>query len=164
MSLADVDTSATRTPSHVVSLDQALQLKKDFADTYFPELEYLGDFHSHPYETKDVKTELAVERKTLQERSSADTAWVKDIQKTESTHRLSLITTIFERDNPVARQEGHVNGDRSCLRFRYDSMTVWIKVYVFQMSQTDRKHRKVACKKVAVVCPSIGVHVGTLNV
>jgi hypothetical protein len=47
---ADVDTSATRQADSVRPKQEAFSTKVEFIDTFMPELEYLGDFHSHPYD------------------------------------------------------------------------------------------------------------------
>jgi hypothetical protein len=54
--LADSDTSAKCKSDEASPADDAFDLKADFADSFFPELEYLGDFHSHPYDVNEVKT------------------------------------------------------------------------------------------------------------
>lgn len=46
---ADVDSSAHRTTGWVLQKSEAFSLKNSFYKKYYPEIEYLGDFHSHPY-------------------------------------------------------------------------------------------------------------------
>jgi hypothetical protein len=155
--LADVDSTAYRQPGKVTPTQGSFEIKSDFVDVFFPELEYIGDFHSHPYNEAEIKTELALERNKLHERSTDDKVYVKDLQANGRSYRLQLITTIFERGDMVKRQSGHLKGDLSCIRFHYENMTAWVKVYVYHKNIDNGKFRKVINEKIALICPSTGV-------
>jgi hypothetical protein len=159
--MADADLSAKAEPSQTTPHPDAYILKTDFADCYFPEIEYLGDFHSHPYTEDEVKSELELQRNKYHRSSPADKTFVKDLQKSGRPYRLQIIATIFKRDNMVEREGGYIKDDFSCIRFRYANMTIWIKAYVFDMNGDT--FRKVADKMVAILCPSAGVHVNQIE-
>lgn len=159
--MADADLSAKAEPDQTTPHPDAYIIKTDFADAYFPEIEYLGDFHSHPWTEGEKRSELTLERDECYCRSPADTSFADTLQKSGRPYRLQIITTIFKRDKIVKREDGYIKDDFSCLRFRYANMTIWIKAYVFDMN--GDAFRKVADKMVAILCPSAGVHVNHIE-
>lgn len=130
--LADSDTSAKCKSDEASPAGDAFDLKTDFADNFFPELEYLGDFHSHPYDVNEVKTELELQRRKLFKQSLGDQKFAKYQQGLRKTYRLQIIATVFERLNKVNRVSGHIEGDLSCIRFQYAKHTIWIKAYAYR--------------------------------
>lgn len=156
VSLADVDTSAKRTPGSVQAEQKSFELKQQFVDRFHPEIEYLGDFHSHPYDpvNDDVNNALQLQRDKRHEFSPGDFESVQTLRK-ERTYRLGLVVTVFRGEKPVARKSEHVG--LSCIRFSYDGFTIWLKCHVFG------KKRAVQDKKVALICPALGFHVGTIK-
>lgn len=160
---ADSDVSAARESDCVTPAAEAFNLKCDFADQFFPELEYLGDFHSHPWHTGEIKTELELQRQKLYEQSPADHKHAKLLQEYGRPYRLQIIATIFERSDMVNRKSGHLAEDRSCIRFQYDKKTVWIKAYAYRLNTNDNTSRKVNKDSIALICPCAGVTVETIN-
>lgn len=161
--LADCDVSAKREPGSASPADDAFKLKSDFADNFFPELEYLGDFHSHPYDVSEVKTELELQRQTYHEQSSDDHKFAKHKQGDGRTYRLQIIVTVFERPDTVKRASGHLGDDLSCIRFQYDKRTIWIKAYAYRINEKDKTSRKVNKDNIALICSCAGVTVETIN-
>lgn len=159
IALADVDTSAERSPGQVVPKEESFALKEAFIDRFHPELEYLGDFHSHPYDRKhdSVTSTLDVERKELYGFSDADFASFRHLRKARN-YRVGLVATIYKSDKAVARVNKHVGDeDYSCIRFSYDDLTIWLKCCVFG------EKRRISDRKVALVCSSLGFHVGAIE-
>lgn len=163
VALADSDISAVREPNRVTPVDEAFHLKRDFADHFFPELEYLGDFHSHPYHTNEIKTELELQRLKLHEESPADRRSAKFLQQDGRPYRLQIIASVFEREEAINRRPGHLKDDLSCIRFQYDMKTVWIKAYAYRLNAADNSSRRVDKDKIALICPHAGVTVATIN-
>jgi hypothetical protein len=161
--LADSDVSAAREPKCVTPADGAFTLKSDFADQFFPELEYLGDFHSHPWHVDEIKTELELQREKLYEQSPDDHKHAKSSHEYGRPYRLQIIATVFERPDMVSRKSGHLKDDLSCIRFQYDMKTVWIKAYAYQINSDNNTSRKVNKDKIALICPCAGVTVETIN-
>jgi hypothetical protein len=131
--LADVSTAAFMANDCVRPKELAKQLKAQFVDTFFPELMFIGDFHSHPYslEEDEVKTELDLERKQL--------------------YRIGLVATVYERERKISRSSTYVDV-QSCIRFQYENLTVWIKAYVWFGDDYRRKSDKM----VGLICPNLG--------
>lgn len=152
---ADVSTSATREKTQVIPKDGAYNLKSNFVNYFFPEMKFLGDYHSHPYSAEDgVKTELELEREKFYQFSPGDFNSVRNEQRyNEKDYRVGIVVTVFKRGdkNLVLRNDQWMD-ETSCVRFQYDRITIWIKAYVWA---GDDK-RKRADKKVSLVCPTLG--------
>ena len=120
---ADTSTSAIRKKGSVVHDDGVQELKQIFVDTFFPEISYLGDYHSHPYSDQEedddyrVKTELELERSGLYKFSNTDFNSAKSLQETLD-YRVGLAVTVFEREQQVSRSQKRLDGE-SCIRFQY---------------------------------------------
>lgn len=153
--LADTSTAVERDQSSVAFTDEAQELKQGFIDTFFPEVCYLGDYHSHPYSYEDdeVKTELELERRHLYRFSEGDFRSVKSLQDKSLDYRVGLVATVFERERKVNRSLKRLDGE-SCIRFQYLSMTIWLKAYVWT-SDDNYNYRRKADKMVRLVCPSL---------
>jgi hypothetical protein len=157
---ADVSTAAERTESSVRPKDDAYTLKQNFMNYFFPELKFLGDYHSHPYSLtrSDVKTELDLERHQLYHFSPADFRAVEQEHKEGKNYRVGLVITVYEREQRVHRQDQWID-DTSCVRFQYDNVTIWIKAYVWN----GEDFRKRADKKVSLICPAVGFTLRSLR-
>lgn len=162
--LADSDISAKREEGAVSPANDVFDLKSDFADIFFPELEYLGDFHSHPYDHSEIRTELELQRRKLYEQSPEDQRFVRYQAELGKPYRLQIIAAIFERPDMVRRASGHIQGDLSCIRFHYDKHTIWIKAYAYRIDKKERISRKVNRDNIALICPCAGVTIETINV
>jgi hypothetical protein len=151
--LADVSTAAFMANDCVRPKELAKQLKAQFVDTFFPELMFIGDFHSHPYslEEDEVKTELDLERKQLYQFSSADFSRAREMQDDKQNYRIGLVATVYERERKISRSSTYVDV-QSCIRFQYENLTVWIKAYVWFGDDYRRKSDKM----VGLICPNLG--------
>jgi hypothetical protein len=156
VALADVDTSAKRTPESVRAERKSFELKQQFVDHFHPEIEYLGDFHSHPYDpvNDDVDNALQLERDKRHEFTPADFESAQSLRQ-DRTYRLGLVVTVFRGEKTVARKSKHVG--LSCIRFSYDGFTIWLKCHVFGEKRT------VQDRKVALICPALGFHIGAIK-
>lgn len=161
--LADSDISAKCKNDESSPADGAFDLKSNFADNFFPELEYLGDFHSHPYDVYEVKTELELQRQKLFHQSPGDKKHAKYQQVLGKPYRLQIIATVFERHDKVNRATGHIEGDLSCIRFQYEKYTIWIKAYAYRLYKQENTSRKIKEDNIALICPCAGVTVETIN-
>jgi hypothetical protein len=131
--------------------------QRDFIALFYPELSFLGDYHSHPYTTPidGIKTELDLERKECYRFSSADFNSVNYQQEIERDYRVGLVVTVYERDEGIPRSSKHIDGN-SCTRFQCQNMTIWIKAYVW----AGDDYRRKADKMVHLICPNLGFNVG----
>lgn len=155
---ADTSTAVVRDKVSVAYDEAAQNLKQEFVDTFFPEVSYLGDYHSHPYSSEEdgVKTELELERAELYKFSDADFRSVRALQSESALeYRVGLVVTVFEREQQVSRTQKRLDGE-SCIRFQYSDMTIWLKAYVWS-ADSEQNYRRKACKMVRLVCPSLSV-------
>lgn len=152
---ADTSTAVERDQGAVSYTDEAQELKQGFIGAFFPEVCYLGDYHSHPYSREDdeIKTELELERGHLYRFSDADFRSAKYLQDKLLDYRVGLVVTVFERKQKVARSLKKMDGE-SCIRFQYLNMTIWLKAYVWTPDDNDNYRRK-ADKMVRLVCPTL---------
>jgi hypothetical protein len=157
---SDVDTSATRTQASVSSKREAFELKEIFVEYYYPELEYLGDFHSHPYdvENDEVSSVLQLEKSGLQNFSEGDFKNARYLQKEEKrNYRVGIVTTIYQMGKCVKRKNMHIGEDSfSCIRFMHGDMAIWVKAYVFYPELIPES-------EVALICPVLGFHAGSIE-
>lgn len=153
---ADTSTAVKRSKDSVTFDDEAYQLKESFVDSFFPEVTYMGDFHSHPYSLEDdgIKTELELERGGYYQFSKADFDSVRQLQNDGANYRVGLVATVYSRDKKVSRTTAWID-DESCLRFQYDGLTIWLKAYVWSGDALDGFRRK-ADKMVRLICPAVG--------
>lgn len=152
--MADVSTAADRNKDWVGAKDESYEYKRDFVDCYYPELSFLGDFHSHPYSQalSQVNTELDLERNKLYQFSKGDFQAVKyDQQDPNKNYRVGMVATVYERDKLISRTSKHID-EGSCIRFQYQNMTIWIKAYVW----AGDEYRKKSDKMVHLICPNLG--------
>ena len=82
---------------------------------------------------------------------------VKYLQE-ERNYRLGIVATVFEMPKQVARRNKHIDEDGlTCIRFMYDNLTIWLKVYVFMDS------KRIRDKDIALTCPNLGFHAGSVE-
>lgn len=153
---ADTSTAVDRHRDSIAPKDAAQELKQDFVDVFFPEVSYLGDFHSHPYSLllDGVSTELEVEKKGLYKFSDSDFKSVKYLQdEAFLSYQVGLVVTVFEREQQVKRSFKLLDG-ASCLRFQYKNLTIWIKSYVWD-GDLDSGYRRKADRMVRLKCQGL---------
>lgn len=153
IAMADVSTAAHRGKGFVIDKEESYEAKEDFVSVFYPELTFLGDYHSHPYTTPadGVNTELDLERHSLYQFSNADFSSVKYQQDSGRDYRVGLVATVFERMEGIPRTSKHMDG-ASCIRFQYQDVTIWIKAYVWAGDDYRRKSDKM----VHLICPNLG--------
>jgi hypothetical protein len=160
VSLADVDTSALRRKDSVTPDVESFRLKQNLVDWLRPELEYLGDFHSHPYDEENdgVKSTRQLEAERLYAFSPADFERVPELgPERKKSYRVGLVATLFKGSNELRRRNQYINEENgSCIRFSYEGFTIWLQCYVFE------KRQPVDDGKVALLCPAIGFHAANI--
>jgi hypothetical protein len=161
VSMADVETSADRGQGSVQPKDESFELKQGLIGRFKPELEYLGDFHSHPYDFDNdkIKTALEVERGEYYRFSPGDIKHARMLKETRD-YRVGIVTTVFRGTKHVHRNDEYVCVEKenfSCIRFSYGEFIIWIKAHVF----ADKN--AVNDQKLVLLCPSVGFDAGVLN-
>lgn len=161
ISLADVDTSAVRQKDSVTPITETFHMKENLVDWLRPELEYLGDFHSHPYDEENdgVKSTREIEKEKFYAFSDADFERVPQLgPDRRKTYRVGLVATLFRGSKELRRRSQYIDEENgSCIRFAYEDFTIWLQCHVFE------KRRAVADSKVVLLCPAIGFHAGKIG-
>lgn len=152
--MADTSTAAERDTGSTTPAPGSYEAKQQFVDAFFPEIGFIGDYHSHPYaeEKERIKTELEIERGEFHRFSRADFVDAKYQQEELGrNYRIGLVATVYERNAPVQRQSKHLD-EGSCIRFQYEDHTIWLKAYVW----SGKDYRRKSDKMVHLICPNLG--------
>lgn len=147
----DIETSADRKPGSVTMKAASIEIKRGFYERYNPELNYLGDFHSHPWSQgqmvgeEELRTAQNVEHRHLYRFSGdannlGDFESVRWLKKEGHPYRVGLVTTIYKMTNNVINPLHGFLDEKSAFRFTYNgndakgdkkSFRCWVKAYVF---------------------------------
>lgn len=127
---AHVDTSADRYEGMCVPKNDAFAIKKDFMTSFFPNFEFLGDFHTHPY--PNVTPDF-VHMNRLYGFSDTDVTAIEGHVDHWKRHnyRVGLVMTIctFAQFDLNSVQPAAWQGD-SWILFNANNYYIWFKAYV----------------------------------
>lgn len=147
-----IDTSAERTPGACIFEPEALAVKTNFVEAFFPDIEFMGDFHTHPYlrETRDIK------KGELYEFSNADKRSVEK-EKTfkELPYRVGLVMTLSTVANqePLPTLSARIKEDYSLMEFHFNNYRIWLQAYVTYL--TPQGNRKLTKDNLWLEVPAI---------
>lgn len=98
--MAAIETSAERTTNSVESHDAALTLKCDVMTTFWPHLEFMGDFHTHPFRRESV---ASVEQRRAYRFSDEDRIVNERMVRRfgDAGYRLSLVASIAHTNRSI---------------------------------------------------------------
>ena len=154
--MLSIDTSAIRDKDSVDYKDDALELKRDIMTSFWPQYDFLGDFHTHPCNHyKEV-----VDNKWY-EFSKADYKSIEDYSEywKKYNYRVGIVLSIAYMKKKSDKQSDWVNN--STIEFTLGNYRFWIKGYVTyydeegKLKLTDHKDEGVVLE-----CPSITGLVG----
>ncbi|MDL2267810.1 hypothetical protein LJC46_07490 [Desulfovibrio sp. OttesenSCG-928-G15] len=128
-----VDTSADRSPGSCTPKDDALALKYDFMQSYFPDIEFLGDFHTHPF----LEHANTIRNEKMYEFSEQDIKSVEDNSDvyTAYNYRVGFVMTIASvKTKSQNAGEMATWEERAChysaVIFRLNNYRIWLQAYV----------------------------------
>lgn len=145
--MASVDTSARMDHSSVHRSEHALELKRDLMTSFWPHLEFLGDFHSHPYPQG-----TNVVGAKLYEFSEGDRADIEENSGFWQRHgyRIGLVLTLTALKRASSRLDRWL--DNSTLEFTLGNYRLWLKTYVaydqdgaLRLTDDDDSHVLLDC-------------------
>lgn len=149
-----IDTTAERAPGECTPKDEALDLKFDFINSFYPDIEFLGDFHTHPY------TEPAGEVRKGKLYRYSDT----DITRLEENssfykkygYRVGLAMTIacVQQESQNEGELANRRPDPSVAEFRFNNYRIWLQAYVTYL-QDNEIDLKVSKKNVYLEVPGL---------
>ncbi|UFS70168.1 hypothetical protein LPW11_20125 [Geomonas sp. RF6] len=135
--MANIDTSAKRKADGVKYYPEAMILKAETMHCYWPHLEYLGDFHTHPYEScsrvRSAPREagdgsgdskgyfFSVEdKKSLRHLT-------KQCRENNIRYRVGLAVAIAALDDLKRKEPAHIHSN--CIAFNIKRHRMWITAY-----------------------------------
>lgn len=125
--IAETDTTARQTTCSVQYSEEAISLKRSVLASFWPHLDYLGDFHSHPYETLREVRDLKGYYLSDGDRANLEDNWdsfFKDLR-----YRLGLVVTVAPMQR--VRDSGKIwaGEGMNCLEFTIGNFRMWIAAY-----------------------------------
>lgn len=139
--MATVETSAYRHNGWVKPSLDSLGAKRDFFETFWPNLELVGTFHSHPYETlKDIEDVKGWES------SEADERYWPHIHEeicSDINHLAHLIVSVVELKRKSTLYPDRLDGKepKAGYSFGAGNYRLWIRGYVtYQDKLIDYVH------------------------
>jgi len=148
--LTSIDTSAERYQDSCEPNDEALQLKRNILTSFWPQYDFLGDFHTHPYQNY-----LDVPKEKLYLFSEADFESIEN--RTEfwepNNYRVGLVLTIAQMSKRSSK--GFRRYDSSTLEFTLGNYRVWLKGYVAYIDGKEIKLSEHYDDGVLLECPAL---------
>jgi|GEM_PF-530968 len=119
-----VDTSAVREKGSVEPNDDALELKRDMMRSFWPQYEFLGDFHTHPCKHYSVVTSSEYEF------SPADFESIEGNSDyyMANNYRVGMVMTIARMRKKSSLNPRYVSN--STIQFALGNFKIWLKGYV----------------------------------
>ncbi|MGE5674875.1 MAG: hypothetical protein ACM3XM_13550 [Mycobacterium leprae] len=120
-----VDTSARMDHAEVLPRVSALELKRDLMTSFWPHLEFLGDFHSHPYPDTAGVVEERLYRFSDNDRDAIEGS--PDLWRRHG-YRVGLVLTVGALKR--ASRRPHRWLDSGTVEFTLGNYRLWLKAYV----------------------------------
>lgn len=146
-----IDTSAEGDNGSCSYESETRHVKTNFMESFFPNFEFLGDFHTHPYfqETRDVK------KHKLYEFSPTD---IKTVEKTDEfagyDFRVGLVMTLaYVNTRDQLELSARIKDDPSVLEFHFSNYRIWLQAYVSYKTPYDNV--KLTKNEVSLEVPGI---------
>lgn len=150
--LVNTDTSAKRQTGSVSYNTDAIALKIATVTSFWPHLDYLGEFHSHPYDTykqaQDAKGYYfsSCDRKDLAKNSEF---W------NSCRHRVGMLVTIGSMGRSGTRETQWVNSNHSCVELNLGNFKIWLTAYCSYTERGQLFYTKDNDDLVTLDCPSL---------
>lgn len=147
-----IDTSAKMENDYCSFLTDALELKVNVMESLVADMEYLGDFHSHPH----LQDAIEVRKEKLYRYSDEDFESSKDLCSSEIVnYRVGLVMTIaYVSKNEQPELSKRIKGDDSLLEMRLSNYRLWLKAYITYLDEESEEY-EVSDKNVSLIVPCI---------
>ena len=125
--LATVDTSTLMEAESVLPAEEALDLKRDITTSFWPQFDFLGDFHTHPYRSP---AEVVGNGLKNYEYSDQDFNRVQRYPDSWQRHnyRVGMVLTIARMRRASFRDHRWL--EDSTIEFTLGNYRLWLKTYV----------------------------------
>lgn len=150
-----IDTSAERKRSSCMPNDSALSLKRDIMTSFWPQYDFLGDFHTHPY----------LDHNKVKENKYYDFSKV-DYESLENysdywmmhNYRVGLVLTIAMLKKKSSKLPCYLQNNT--IEFTLGNYRLWIKGYLATYNCEEEKEKTLKVtdhdeENVILICPSL---------
>ncbi|MGD0237900.1 MAG: hypothetical protein ABSC55_25625 [Syntrophorhabdales bacterium] len=150
--LASVDTSAERERSACTPNPRALELKKDLITSFFPQYEFLGDYHSHPYTEPYTEALMGTDCYKF---SGYDYAHILGEPHYWMKHhyRVGMVLTVSLLKRKSGRQNRMVN--TNTIEFTFGNYRLFLTGYVSMLEEFEEYIEMADDEDVTLLCPSL---------
>jgi hypothetical protein len=126
--LVTIDTSAVRRTDSCKQMDSSLKLKRDLMTSFWPQYDFLDDFHTHPAKDHNVVT-----RDKLYQFSEDDIRVIEDdLDWITHNYRVGIVMTIAQ----MQRRSGSFDfPDEGTVCLTLGNFKIWIKAYVAYLEE-----------------------------
>lgn len=146
--IAHVDTSAAQRRSSVDYSEEAILMKVDAITSFWPHLDYLGDFHSHPYKNKKEVTDIKGYFLSSDDRKSLnDDFWTK------IKYRVGLVITIAAMEKAGTKACDWVASN--CVEATLGNYRIWVASYCAYRDNNEYRYTKDNDSHVTLDCPAL---------
>lgn len=161
--MANIDTSAKRKPDGVKYFPDAMILKAETIRSYWPHLEYLGDFHTHPYEScakvrraRKEKGDCSGDDKgyffSTGDRKSLR-ALTSHCKEKEISYRVGLAVTIAPLDDVKRKDPAYIH--TNVIAFNISRHRMWISAYCAYQVNDSWRYTENRDSAVLLECQSV---------
>ncbi len=156
--MVSIDTTAKTTKDYCIPNEESLKLKRDLLTSFWPKYDFLGDFHTHPYE---VKPEIILSQKlynfSSKENNDNKPGDVEHIENDSSfwiahNYRVGLVLTICFMDKCGTKKDWWLDDSKSTIQFTLGNYRMWLKGYI---AHNLNNTLKVIDDNVCITCPAI---------
>ena len=150
--LATVDTSAWRTRTGVTPNMSALNLKRDFMTSFFPQHDFLGNFHSHPYAAsyrEIVKGNWHTLSPTDREHVEGDSS----DYLARHGYRIAIVLTVTLLEKIDKKK--HKPLDSSTVAFTLGNYRLLLKAYATSFDDAEECMAIVKDDEIRLDCPAV---------
>lgn len=145
-----IDTSAVREHDYCAQNDRALELKRDLMTSFWPHLDFLGDFHTHPFTHYNEVIRGKDYQFSETDYESIETK-TKFWQK--NNYRVGLVLTISYLKKKSSRENTRLGN--STIEFTLGNYRLWLKGYIAYSDSGKVKLSSHDDENVYLECPAL---------
>lgn len=146
------DISAGQKRDSVSYNKEAIKLKIDTISSYWPHLEYLGDFHSHP---DDHYTKIHEDKNYYLSPGDRNDLKANSQFFNSINYRVGLVVAISALEKNGSRTTQYIGNHHSCIEFTFNNLRLWISAYRATERNGALHYSKDGSEEVVLDIPSL---------
>ncbi len=152
--MVSIETSADRRKSSVTPNEDSLELKRDIITSFWPQFDFFGDFHTHPYNNySEVITTKGNEGYLFSKDDYNDIQDYSDYWD-DYNYRTGIVLTISTMERKSSRPPQWL--DNSTIEFTLGNCRMWLKGYITYSEGDKLLVSKHGDENIYIDCPSLG--------